>query len=147
MSASERCEVLLIGVFILLMASFFALLLPANIKLGSLLLYCSALLLMQGLVRDLYYYFSQNALDDSSVKHAQCICLESSIGVIGILAGFIVTFSSIDFQLPLSPQAWTLLLGVVLIIGFLLKDWVFHWQPIGLRREKNHMNVIFVFKK
>ena len=48
MSASERCEVLLIGVFILLMASFFALLLPANIKLGSLLLYCSALLLMQG---------------------------------------------------------------------------------------------------
>ena len=147
MRASEKCEVLLIGIFVLLMASYFALLLPVNIKLGSLLLYCSALLLLQGLIRDLYHYFPQNPLDGSSVKYAQCICLESSIGVIGLLAGFIVTFSSIDFQLSLSPQVWTLLLSVVLIIGFLLKDWVFHWQPIGLRREKNHMNVIFVFKK
>ena len=147
MTTVEKVEITLIGVFILLIVSAFSSLLPSNMKLGTLLLYCSALLLFQGLLRDLYHYFSQNNVDDSPVTYAQCVCLESSIGVIGIFAGFIVTFTPIDAVIVLSSLNWALILSFVVAVGFLLKDWVFHWQPMGFKREKNHMNVIFVLKK
>ena len=38
------------------------------------------------------------------------------------------------------------LLTSILIVGFLMKDWVFYWQAFEFKRERNHANIIFTFK-
>jgi len=38
-------------------------------------------------------------------------------------------------------------MSVVLLSGFLIKDYVIEWNPWKLSKEKDHMNIIFSLKK
>ena len=122
--------------------------LPAQIGIGSLLLAASVLLLLQGLVRDLWLLFKRR--QDSHAgpgQEALCMCVESTVGVTGVVAGLIVLGSAADSTVFVSRTLWSILAVAVMIIGFAIKDFVFEWRPFRIRRDKDHVNLVFSWKR
>lgn len=117
--------------------------LPSQIALSRIILYCAALLLLQGLVRDLCLLYIHKGAFSTVKQHAQCICLESSIGLLGIAIGGILLLSQFDIVVKLNTAIWGLLIAAVLMLGFVVKDLVFYWKSFQIRREKDHLNLIF----
>lgn len=121
--------------------------LPTSIGIGSLLLASSVLLLFQGLVRDLWLLSKQNRETQSGARQeAMCMCVESTVGVMGVTAGLIILGSAIDWRMPMSPWTWTGLAVAVSTIGFAIKDFFFEWRPFRIRRDKDHVNIVFSWK-
>lgn len=122
--------------------------LPAHIDAGSLLLGSSALLLLQGLIRDLWLMAKrkqQAGVGDR--RKALCMCVESTLGVTGVAAGLIILGSALDLPLHVAPWAWGALVLAVLATGFAIKDFVLEWRPFRLRRDKDHVNIVFSWKR
>jgi hypothetical protein len=107
----------------------------------------SALLLAQSLVRDVAILLrNRRSPANEPHKEAQCFCLESTVGVTGVVAGALLAGLSSSTQITIGR--WIFLLAVVgtMTLGFLVKDWVISWKPFGVRREKNHLNLIVRWK-
>ena len=117
----------------------------ASIGTGSLLLGSSVLLLLQGLVRDLWLISRRNR-DAGAGREALCMCVESTIGVTGVVTGLAVLGSALDATLALGPEAMGAIAVVVLAIGFAIKDLVFELRPFRIRRDKDHLNIVFRWK-
>ena len=147
MTTAERIELALIplvGVAVWLIAAR----LPAQIGIGSLLLAASVLLLLQGLIRDLWLLFKRRQESQTGLRQeALCMCVESTVGVTGVVAGLIVLGSAADSTLFVGRPLWSILAVAVLIIGFAIKDFVFEWRPFRIRRDKDHVNLIFSWKR
>lgn len=147
MTAAEKFELALIpltGVAIVLAGDW----LPASIGIGSILLATSVLLLFQGLIRDLWLLSnSSRRLYSDARQEVLCMCVESTVGVTGVTAGLIILGSGIDLRLPMSAWIWAGLAVAVLTIGFLVKDLVFEGRPFRIRQDKNHVNIIFSWKR
>lgn len=110
---------------------------------GEILLYLSALLLAQGLVRDLVMLLQHRSAAQGGVfQDSKCLCLESAVGVTGVVVGaslFVsANFDSVDVGVFGVAGA----VALTLAVGFLIKDLVITWNPIGIRREKNPLGVI-----
>ena len=147
MTTAERIELALIpfmGVAVWLIAER----LPAQIGVGSLLLAASVLLLLQGLIRDLWLLFKRRQQAKTGTRQeALCMCVESTVGVTGVVAGLIVLGSAADSALFVDRTLWTILSVSVLVIGFVIKDFVFEWRPFRIRRDKDHVNLVFSWKR
>jgi len=74
------------------------------------------------------------------------MCVESTVGVTGVVASLVILGSSVDSKLVVSHLFWSILAVVVLAIGFVIKDFVFEWRPLRIRRDKNHVNIVFSWK-
>jgi len=123
-------------------------LLPVHIHFGRLLLWLSALLLFQSLVRDLWLLFSAiRETSNAQSISAQCMCIESAVGMIGVIAGLLFTGLGIKTEFKMNPETWIFLSLTTLITGFLIKDWVFEWNPWRIRRDPDHINIIVRWKK
>lgn len=146
MTTAEKFEAALIplaGAAIWLMGEW----LPTDIGIGSLLLASSVLLLFQGLLRDLWLLFKRKRDTPSGARQkVLCMCVESTVGVTGVVAGLIVLGSAINRLVPMSPSIWSLSAVAILIIGFVIKDFIFEWRPFRIRRDKNHLNIVFSWK-
>ena len=119
----------------------------ASIGTGSLLLGSSVLLLLQGLVRDLWLISRRNRdVHAGAGREALCMCVESTIGVTGVVTGLAVLGSALDATLALGPEAMGAIAVVVLAIGFAIKDLVFELRPFRIRRDKDHLNIVFRWK-
>ena len=147
MTAAERTELALIplaGVVVWLLAER----LPASIGIGSILLAASVLLLFQGLIRDLWLLFKRRRQSQTGPRQeALCMCVESTVGVTGVVAGLILVGAAADTTLVMSQALWVMLAVVVLALGFAIKDFVFEWRPFRIRRDKDHVNLVFSWKK
>lgn len=147
MTITEKFEVsviLVLGVSVFFMASPLA----TEVSIGRLLLYTSALLLLQSLVRDLWILASNRNVDKSqSPRKARCMCIESTVGFVGVLIGALLLGSKIDQSIAMAAWTWTVLVVIVLGAGFCIKDFVFEWNPWRIYRDKDHMNIIFTWKK
>ncbi len=147
MTTAEKTELALIplsGAAVWLIAAR----LPAQIGIGSLLLVAAVLLLLQGLVRDLWLLSRRRQQSqDGPRQHALCMCVESTVGATGVVAGLIVLGSAADATLFASQGFWSILAVAVLAIGFAIKDFVFEWRPFRIRREKDHVNLVFSWKR
>jgi hypothetical protein len=147
MTTAEKIEATLIplaGVAILLMREW----LPTRVGIGSLLLASSVLLLFQGLLRDLWLLFKRKRDTQSGTQQkVLCMCVESTVGVMGVVAGIITLGSVINRPVPMSSWIWSLLAVAVLTIGFAIKDFIFEWRPFRIRREKNHLNIVFSWER
>jgi hypothetical protein len=146
MTTAEEIEVTLIpfvGAAIWLMGKW----LPTDIGIGSLLIASSVLLLFQGLLRDLWL-LSKRKRDTQfgERQEALCMCVESTVGVTGVVAGLIVLGSAINWPVPMSPWIWSVLAVAIFIIGFAIKDFIFEWRPFRIRRDKDHLNIVFSWK-
>jgi len=147
MSLIEKAELIVIAicfiVFLLLKNT-----LPVPATLATAILSLSALLLLQGLIRDLTYLARHKK--DSSPDQAQAlfgICVESFLGIIGIVIGGVLIFFYSHNAFQLSTTLWAVLILSVLVFGFLIKDYVFDFSTMKIHKDVEHMNIIVSRKK
>jgi hypothetical protein len=116
---------------------------PSPTPLWQLLLGVSALLLLQSLVRDVAIVLrTRGAASGEPRKEASCMCLESTLGVTGIVAGAILVGVGSSAQVAVGRLGFMLAVAGTMALGFIIKDWVISWRPLGMRREKDHLNLI-----
>ena len=146
MTTAEKIELALIpiiGIGFWLIASFF----PDRMSIGSLLINTSALLLLQGFFRDLWLLSQQKKTSPDLQRKMQCMCAESTFGMTGILLGIILLGVGIDLAVPMPQWGWSVLVMVVMTVGFAIKDYVIEWNPFRLYKDIDHINIVFTWKK
>jgi hypothetical protein len=116
--------------------------LPSAIPLWQFVLGMSALLLAQSLVRDVSILLRQRSTSNRPRREAQCFCLESSVGSAGIIAAALLAVLAGSIAVTVSQWGFTIAISATLLLGFAIKDLVISWSPLGLRREKDHLNLI-----
>lgn len=145
MNRSEIIELALIPIVIV--AVWLSEALPEQLGLGKLTLWLAALLLGQGFLRDLWFLASRKKKQKTEPKkQTQCLCLESTLGLTGILLGALLFVSGFDRSMLVDAWQWSVLILVTTGVGFMIKDYVLVWSPFGLRRDPNHMNIIVSWK-
>ncbi len=146
MTRGECLEVLVIG----LIAPISWLLWPrvaSSTPVWKMVFGICALLLMQGLVRDIAILFRHwRSPSKEPGKEAQCFCLESTVGSAGIVAGAVLAAFDISTQVPVGRWGFCLAVTGTMALGFISKDLVISWNPFGVRREKDHLNLIVRWK-
>jgi hypothetical protein len=147
MTSAEMIELALIPV-VGVAGWFFSGWLPADISIGVLLLGASVLLLLQGLIRDLWLISrrKQHSLNGTR-QHALCMCVESTVGVTGVVAGLVILGSTIDSKLSASPLLISPLAIGILAFDFAVKDLILEFRPFRIRRDKDHLNIVFSWKR
>ena len=115
--------------------------LPHRAAIGYVLLAASALLLLQSLLRDLWLLRAARGRT-SDPRTASAMCVESLVGMAGVVAGGLASFAAAAATIELSRVALALGVLAVVVAGFLLKDWVVERRPWRLRREPDHLNLI-----
>jgi hypothetical protein len=146
MTTAEKIELALIPLFgagLWLMTPG----LPDKLGVGKLLLGTSALLLLQSLIRDLWLLTREKrAAQLNPRRKARCMCVESTVGATGVIVGMALLGSGIDRSVVMNDWIWSPLVMVVMGIGFLIKDYVVEWGPLRVRRDRDHMNIVFSWK-
>jgi hypothetical protein len=121
-------------------------LLPGRLGTGELLAFACLTWLMQGGVRDLWLLYSMKFRPAATPRRKiACMCLESSAGLTGILVGVGLTLCGAGGSITLNYRRWMLVTGGVLTLGFLAKDMVISWRPLGIRRVPDHHTIIFTW--
>jgi len=145
MTTAEKVELVLIvgfcGLVYSLSTSF-----TQALALPRLVLYLAGAFLLQSLIRDLFILLV-NRKRSSQAHESECMCVESALGISGVVFGAILFVSGFGSNITLSPIALALTLLVTLLSCFFLKDYVFSWRPWRLYKVKNHLNIVFKFKR
>jgi hypothetical protein len=120
--------------------------LPTTIPIGYLVLAVSVGLLGQGLIRDLFIKYGKAAgVPAAAQKRGMvCMCMESTVGVAGVIAGLCVLFIGVSRRIILPPYFWPAAIIVVGLIGFIIKDYILDWTtwPWRNRKQKDHSSDI-----
>jgi hypothetical protein len=121
-------------------------LLPAQPGTGELLVFAGLAWLVQGGLRDLWLlYLMKSRPATAPRRKLACMCLESSAGLTGVVLGVVLAIGGIGGQVTLNAGRWMLLAVAVLTLGFLAKDFVVSWRPLGVRRDPDHHTIIFTW--
>src|SRR5208282_1177248 len=146
MTRAEWIEVLLIG--ILAPMSWLAWpCFPSSTPLWQIVLGVSTLLLLQSLVRDVAILLrTRRSASNEPRKEAQCFCLESTVGVTGVVAGAALAGLGSSIRVEISRWDFPLAVAGTMALGFIIKDLVISWKPLSVRREKDHLNLIVRWK-
>ncbi len=144
LSQLEKAEIafILVMVSLVVWSSFFGLL-PAKIRISSLILILSNIILVQSLLRDLILV-TRSKKNKKQLKPERCICLESTIGLSGVvIGGFVMIFlASYNSLLVMSPLKWSVMSALGLISCYMMKDWVLTWSPFGVKYDKDHIHFL-----
>ncbi|MGF1572976.1 MAG: hypothetical protein ACFCU1_07875 [Sumerlaeia bacterium] len=141
--------IILAVVVILLPLGYF---LPKGLPLGEVILYSAALLLFQGLVRDLavkvyppksceVVQIPQTDQHGNRSTIKTCMCAESTIGIVGVVSGVLLLFSGWKLVLQFPWYSWPLGGAAVLLGGFFLKSIVIDWKNKRLMRVQDHRTI------
>lgn len=118
--------------------------LPNKYSVGGLAVCLALTLLVQGLLRDIYLLYKIKKHPENKPKVAlRCMCLESTIGLPVVILGVFTAILLPNWQIHISHMYSVMLYSTVLICGYLIKDIIITWRPLGLRREKNHSHIQF----
>ena len=146
MTTYEKVELALIPVFGVVVWTLTPEL-PSKMGVGTLLLWASALLLFQGLVRDVWLLRKAKvAKQTAPVRKLSCMCVESTVGAIGVIIGMALLGVDLDKLVGMNRCAWSLLPMLTVSIGFVIKELVVTWNPWRILREKDHLNIVFTWK-
>ena len=118
---------------------------PKPMNIAYIIVYLSALLLLQGLIRDCWYLYCARGVVKKSQLHTNPIlglCVESTVGGVGIVVGLVLLFLASGLTFNLSASLWVALMLLTLVFGFIVKDFVFQVLPFRIHKDVNHMNVI-----
>ena len=147
LSSAERVE--LGAILVLPLFTFY--LAPksgVSLELSELVAGAALLVLLQGFCRDLWLLRqARRSTSTTPEKHVRCMCVESAIGLTGVIAGICLVGAGLTHPVHLSAGALTGGVAAAMTFGFLLKDLVFEWSPWKIYREKDHAQVIFRWKK
>ena len=75
------------------------------------------------------------------------MCVESTVGASGVVAGLVVFGSAIDATIALQPLATGLLVAGILAVGFAIKDFVIELRPLRIRRDRDHLNIVVHWRR
>lgn len=123
--------------------------LPRTLAMGEVALTASALLLAQGLVRDLFIKFGRRPAGEACTvgngvaSQSNCMCMESSLGMVGIIAGVVLLLTVVPRNVHLHWSFWPALVAGVGLAGFFMKSIVIDWKSRRLRRVADHRQVKF----
>jgi hypothetical protein len=141
MTTREKVELLLICI-LAAAAWFFAPKLPQKLAIGEVVLAASVFLLGQGLLRDLWIKYVVKPAAPAEPRRIVCMCMESTVGVVGVSAGGAILLCGIRSSVALPGIFWPLLILIVGAVGFAIKDFVIDWKTWKVHREKDHQSVI-----
>lgn len=117
--------------------------LPDRLEVGSFFALAALALLGQGLLRDLWLLAKQRKAGRGvQQEEARCMCLESTVGLGGVLIGVLLTALAVPVAVRMPEWAWPLAGGLVWGAGFAIKDVVIQWKPWKLRRVKDHGSIL-----
>ena len=119
--------------------------LPTQLGTGSLLVIACLAWLIQGGLRDLWLLYLVKSQPAQAPRRLACMCLESSFGLTGIVVGVILALCNVGGSVALSPARWMLLAAAVFMVGFLAKDLIISWRPLGVRRDPDHHSIVFTW--
>ena len=146
MSVAEKAELGLIAT-VTIFFGVAADALPGRMAVGNLLLGASALILLQSLLRDLWLLAkARRNPPPNPPRTGQCMCVESTVGITGVVAGLILVTCRIGTTVPMGRWGWGVFALVALGMGFLMKDYVVEFKPWRIRRDKDHVNIIVRWK-
>ena len=147
MTRTDWIEVALIA--LLIAGSWLLLpLLPAGMSISQVMLMLSALLLLQSLIRDcLILWRTRQIKNADPTREMQCFCLESTVGMTGVVLGLALFGLAGSRQLAVTAPGLVMAAGATLILGFLIKDLVLTWNPFGVKREKDHLNLVVRWRR
>ncbi|MFT5425675.1 MAG: hypothetical protein ACI9ZT_000607 [Gammaproteobacteria bacterium] len=74
------------------------------------------------------------------------MCIESTVGMTGIVVGALLLNIGIDASISMTGWYWSVMVMVVTGFGYLIKDYVFEWNPWRICLDKDHMNIIVKWK-
>ena len=117
--------------------------LPDQMESGYFILALGLLFLFQTLLRDLWLLFRQSKIPRSSMKAVQCMCLESGIGFLPVIISAVLIAGGFSRKLSIAPLIWLIAIPATLLFGFWLKDYVYEWKPFRIRRDPDHVNMLF----
>ena len=119
--------------------------LPQRMETGYFILTLGLLFLVQSLIRDLWLLSRKREIATPK-RPVRCMCLETGVGIIPIIVSAILMFGG--FSRPVTLPFWAWMLGVpaTLLTCFWLKDYVFEWNPWRIRRDDDHINIIFTWR-
>lgn len=120
--------------------------LPSNLAVADMMIALSVVVLVQSLVRDLLL-IARRKPDKTKVVEAQCLCVESAVGVLGLLVGLLLLIAGATDPTPIPLWGWPLGIGLTMLATFVIKDYVFEWSPWRLRRDPDHLNIVFSRKR
>ena len=115
--------------------------LPTAMAPGLLILSASGLLLFQGLLRDLWIKYGTRPDGEAGTK-ILCMCMESTIGTTGVIAGAAALLGGLGGVWSLPGLFWPLFALGVGSTGFLIKDLIIDVDHRSIRREKGHRSII-----
>lgn len=104
-------------------------------RFGALIGYSAALLLAQGLIRDVARMLLFRAPGEK--RKIACLCAESTVGLLLVLVALGLTLLGIEDTIALGRAPLAGLILGLLVFGFIAKDYV-----IIIRKEKDHASVI-----
>ena len=146
MTNGEKTEVALIPVVGGLVWWWASVSLPEWVGIGRIVLGASALLLLQSLVRDLWLLSRSRVPSVADQRSGRCLCLESSIGMLGVLFGALALSIGFEQRLNMTPTVWAVTAMAVLTTGYVIKDFVVSFDPFGVHRDPEHMNIIVTWR-
>jgi hypothetical protein len=117
------------------------------LELGELIAGAALLILVQGFFRDLWLLRQARRRPATPGREARCMCVESALGLTGVVAGAGLVGLGFDRPVTLAPAGFAIAMGLALAVGYVLKDFVFEWSPWKIYREKDHAQVILRWRK
>lgn len=126
--------------------------LPASLELGELIAGAALTLLVQGGIRDVISLIRQrrhvSPANAAPPHEAHCMCLESTVGLSGILIGVLLTALLANGpRIALAPWFWPVAVALIGLIGLGIRDLVIQWKPrVRLLRVKDHGSIIVRFR-
>ena len=75
-------------------------------------------------------------------KRIVCMCMESTVGVAGVIGGLAVLLCGIGRIIEVPTFFWPALVIGVGVVGFVIKDFVLDWKARSVRRVKDHQSII-----
>ena len=77
-------------------------LLPGASDTGRVALTCAGVLLAQSLIHDLWFVWSKRGHKPAQAKPARCMCVESTLGMLGMVVGAVVILAGFTTSLRTS---------------------------------------------
>src|SRR5262245_48252220 len=105
MTTREKVELLLICI-VAGAAWFLAAKLPQKLAVGEVVLAASVFLLGQGLLRDLWIKYVVKPAAPAEPRRIVCMCMESTVGVVGVTAGAAILLCGIRSSVQLPNVFW-----------------------------------------
>ena len=127
---------------------------PISARLSYVVLGLGAGLLLQSLLRDLWILWRRRVVARASTgaavaaaKSGQYFCVESAVGLLGVVCGGLLLGSRFDAAITLERNILCAMTLCVLGTGFLIRDWVIQANPWRIDREPDHLNVIVRWRR